>query len=207
MNNEYGIGLRDVFSGEFTKLGGTILISESYEQGGTDFRTQLTKINNKAPDAIFMPGLAKEMALILKQAKEMGINAQFLSSEVFYSPETLELAKDAAEGVVVSGTAFDIDVEDSTLQAFVKKYQETYGTKPDQFAATAYDVLKILAVAMEKGGFDGEGIKKGLDTIKDYRGVTGDTTFDENGDVSKPYNIYWVQNGKFVSHPKFKPQL
>ena len=87
VSNAYGTGLKTVFEESFQKLGGKILASESFEQGATDMRSQLNKIRSLKLDAIYMPGYPPEMAILLRQAKEMGIKVPFLSVQAFDDPK------------------------------------------------------------------------------------------------------------------------
>lgn len=202
INNDYGVGANKVFAKHFSELGGTILITEGYEQGSTDLRTQLTKIKNKSPQAIYTPGYSKELGLILRQAREMGIQAQFLSGVDFEGPKTLEIAGEAAEGAIYATPGFDLKSENRIIQEFKAKYKSKYGAEPENFAAHAYDATRIVALAIKNGGYSSEGIKKALYEIVNYPGVTGLTTFDKFGDVEKTYLIKTVKKGQFVVYKK-----
>ena len=202
INNDYGLGIKEVFEKHFERLGGEIIITERYEQGGTDFRTQLTKIKDRQPEAIYLPTMAKEAGLILKQAKEIGVKSRFLSIMGIEAPTMLEIAGDAAEGVIYSYPGFDPDSPYDIVQEFQEKYKVKYGEKAEAFAAHAYDAMKIVALAIERGGYTPEGIKDALYKIKDFPGVAGLTTFDENGDVIKQVMIKIIKEGKFHIYSK-----
>ncbi len=202
INNDYGLGLKEVFESEFKKLGGSILSEESFEQGGTDFRAQLTKIKNAKPDAVYMPGYPPEMAQIMKQAAELKLRTQFLSVTVFEDSKVLELAGQAADGVIYTTQVYDPEAKDEIVQKFVKAYKDRFNATPDIFAGLSYDATKIVALAMRQGGLQSEQIKKTLYTIKDFHGVTGLTTFDANGDVMKPIGIKVLKQGRFVWYGK-----
>lgn len=199
VNLDYGIGLTEVFSKEFTDLGGQVVVVEKYEQGATDFRTQLTKIQATNPDGLYLPGYYTEIALILIQAKELGINVQFLSCVGFDNPKSLELAGEAAEGVIFARPAYDPESKAEPVASFVQSFKSRYGLVPGTYAAHAYDAMRIVAEAIRKGGYQSEGIKKALYAIRNFPGVTGETSIDENGDVSKPSQIMKVEGGKFVN--------
>ena len=189
-----------VFTKKFGEFGGNISIVENYHEGANDFRTQLTKIKETQPPAIYIIGHYKEIAQILKQAKELGINSQFFSVSAFEVPELLELAGDAAEGVIYVTPMYDPTSEEKIIRTFVDKFQKKYRKKPGIVEAHAYDAVKVLAYAMEKGGISGIEIKNALYQIKDYPGVTGKITFDYKGDVIKPLRIKTVKNKKFIEY-------
>jgi branched-chain amino acid transport system substrate-binding protein len=200
VNLDYGTGLTKVFKKEFESLGGNVLTIEYYDQGATDFRTQLSKIKSLNPDGLYLPGYYAEIGLVLRQAKELGIKTQFLSCVGFDNPKSLEIAGNAAEGVVFARPYYDPESQDPQIKSFVERFTKKYGIAPGVYAAHAYDAMKIVAEAINKGGYTADGIRTALHSIKDFPGVTGTTTFDMNGDVVKPIQIMSVQNGKFVAH-------
>lgn len=100
INNDYGKGLESVFKKEFERLSGKILISDNFGQSDTDFKTQLTKIKNLKPDAIYLVGYPKEISLILKQSAELKINSKIIGTVTFEDPNIIKLAGHAAEGVI-----------------------------------------------------------------------------------------------------------
>jgi branched-chain amino acid transport system substrate-binding protein len=197
INNDYGLGLKDVFEHSFTKAGGKIVLVEYYNQDDTDFRTQLAKIKNSDVEVVYMPGYYKEMALILKQAKELNIKTPFKSVVCFEDAELLKLAGDAAEGVVYSSPYYDPKSSKENVVEFVRKFKEKFNREPGIFAAHGYDALKIIAQIIDEVGYSGPIIKDKLYTIKNYKGVSGDTSFDKNGDVIKPVAIKEVAGQKF----------
>jgi branched-chain amino acid transport system substrate-binding protein len=199
INNDYGTGLKDVFSNEFIKLGGNITAIEMYNQDDTDFRTQLIKIKNTHPQRIYLPGYYKEMALILKQAKELKIEIPFRSVVTFEEPELLKLAPKEAEGVIYSSPLYNPESQDEIIVKFVTNFKNRYGRDPGIFAAHGYDAMMIVASVLKNiRNITGDTIKEGLYKVKNFPGVSGLTSFDENGDVIKPVAIKQVKNGKFV---------
>lgn len=197
INNDYGVGIRDVFKRQFTARGGIVVLEESFEQSSTDFRTQLTKIKSTDAQAIYVVGY-KELGQLLRQAKEIGITSQFLSTVMFEDPDIIKTAGGAAEGVIYSARAYDPESKKGATYDFVQRFKEKYKETPDIFAALSYDAVKILALAMKQGGFTSDGIKGALYGIKHYPGLVGDTSFDENGDVIQPAVMKTVKQGKFI---------
>lgn len=106
INNDFGVGLSKAFQQNFVKLGGKIVAVESYEQGSSDFRTQLNKIKQSEPDSIYLIGYT-EMGLILRQDRETGVRNQVLSCIMFEDPKIIEVAKDATEGVIYAYPAYN----------------------------------------------------------------------------------------------------
>jgi branched-chain amino acid transport system substrate-binding protein len=150
-NSDYGVGLKRVFASEFESLGGDIPITDEFKEGDQVFRTQLAKINNENVDAIYMVGWYKEFAKILQQAKELGLNVQFLSCVTFNKPEILELAGNAAEGVIFSQPSYSTDSDDPMVTKFVENYRNRFDNLPGLYAAQIYDAIYIISEASKAG--------------------------------------------------------
>lgn len=195
-SSDYGRGLKAVFEKAFIEAGGRITVADEFREGDTDFRTQLTKIKTSDPQAVYMVGWYKEYAQILRQAKDLGLNAQFLSCVTFNKPELLEIAGDAAEGVIFSEPAYSPQDQTPVVADFVAAYKKKFDAEPGTYAAHGYDGVRIVAAAMQSGT-SAEAIKNALYDIKGFPGVTGRTTFDENGDVQKPVQFRQVKGGKY----------
>ena len=196
-NNEYAQGLRGVFETTVTKNGGKILVSEIYNEGDKDFRSQLTKIKSASPDAIYLAGYYKEFALILKQAREIGIKSQFLSCGTFHEPEIIKIAGKAAEGVVFVQPYFDRKSPDPAIQKFVLNYEKKFNSEAGVYAAHSYDAMMTLGEAMKIGYKNTDMIRDNLLKLKDYSGATGKITFITGGDVIKTARVMTVKNGQF----------
>lgn len=200
VQNDYGQGLETAFKKVFTESGGAITAQENYPKDATDYRTQLTKIERTKPQGLYLPGYYNEIGQILRQAKALRMTAEYISCVSFEDPKVLEIAGNAAEGVIYGVPAYDPNSPDPLVREFVARFEKKYGTKPGAFAAHAYDALRIVAMAIEKGGYISDGIKDALYNIRDFPGVTGSTTIDRNGDVVKPIKIRIVHGGKFTDY-------
>lgn len=197
INNDYGIGIKDVFKNNFTNQGGIIVAEEAFDQNASDYRSQLVKIKQVKPEAIYLIGY-KENGYILKQAKEVAIKAQFLSTVTFEDPEILKIANDAADGVIYTASAFDPKSDRKVIQAFVNSFKKEYNQDPDIFAGLSYDAMKIMSLALAQGNYSGEGIKNALYTVRNYPGIAGETSIDANGDAVLSPILKTVQNGEFI---------
>ena len=175
----------------------SILTIETFQKGQADYKAQLTKIKNLAPDAIFCSALYEEGGVILSQARKMGITVPFVGGNGFNSPKVIEIAKDAAEGLVVATPWFG-EKDDPKVKAFVAKYEKRYGKKPDQFAAQAYDGLFLMAEGLRKAGkADRAALRDALAGIRNFPGVLGTFSFDEARDVVMEPAVLIIRNGKF----------
>jgi len=197
---DYGIGLASVFTRTFEEFGGQVPIQEKYVQGATDFRTQLTKLKGANLDAIYLPGYYNEVAVILKQARELDLQVRCLSCVGFDNPKSLEIAGNAAEGVVFARPAYDTRSSDPRVVEFVQAFERAHGIEPGTYAAHAYDAAHIILQVMSQGAANASDIKAALYEVRDFPGVSGNTSFDKHGDVVKPILIMSVRNGEFEPH-------
>jgi branched-chain amino acid transport system substrate-binding protein len=179
------------------KLKLQVLTVQEFQKGQADYKAQLTKIASLKPDAVFCSALYEEGGVILSQARKMGLNVPFVGGNGFNSPKVIDIAKDAAEGLIVA-TPWFADRNDPKVKAFVAKYEKAYGKKPDQFAAQAYDALYIMADALKRAGkADRTALRDALASTKNFQGVLGTFSFDAERDVVMEPNVLIVKGGKF----------
>lgn len=196
-NSANGISYRDTFVNAVLGMGSPVPATIGFDEGKSDYRSEIQELRAKNPDAVYLVGLDKELARIVKQADEMGFKPQLFGSSGAMSAHFLETAGAAAEGMICAASPFDIDSKDPRIQQFVQRYRERFGMEPEYFSATSYDAIRIVAGLMKEGVLDADTMKTRLLAIKDYPGIGGMTTFDEYGEVSKPMDLVQVQGGKF----------
>ncbi len=192
-NEDYGIGLAEAFTSNFTKLGGKVVAAEVVISGSTDLRTQITKIKASKPDAVFLAMNSADSGVsAMKQMRELGLNVQIFASESMNSGDVLKSAGKSAEGMVV------MSVTPGTT-AFMERYKkENADENPTVFTAQAYDAFAVLRNAIGTGAKTGDAIKTALHSVE-FDGVTGHVKFDQNGDVGGQYAVFKVVGGKFVA--------
>ncbi|MCO5316086.1 MAG: ABC transporter substrate-binding protein [Solirubrobacterales bacterium] len=195
--DDYGVGTAEGFIAGVEEAGGEILSRDEYQLGTTSFDNQLTKIKGENPDAIYIGGFYSEAAKIAKQARAMGMDQPLLGTDGSFSPDLLKLGGADVEGMYVYGV-FSSDSDDPKAKNFVKRFKEENGKEPASWAALAYDAVYTIKAAIEESGDSSrEGIAEGLKNLT-YDGVTGPTSFDENGDRKGRVLFIQVKNGKFV---------
>jgi branched-chain amino acid transport system substrate-binding protein len=193
----YSQGLATYFTQHFTGAGGKIVAEQKYNGGDKDFRAQLTAIKAENPDGIFLPGYYTDVGLIVSQARQLGITVPIFGGDGWEAPQLIEIGGDALKNTYYS-THFYYESNDPKVQEFVKKYKAKYGEVPDAMAALGYDSAMVLADAMKRAGTtDSAKLRDAIAATKDFPGVTGKTTIDENRNASKPAVILTVENGKF----------
>lgn len=201
-DSDYGVGLANAYEQGINDAGGEVVGREQYTAGDTDFRPQLTKIRQANPDLLFLSGYFPEGSKVAQQAKELGITAQMLGSDGYASDELIQLGGQAVQGMLIS-TFFDYSSQDPAVQTFVEAFRaKNNGANPDWFAASSYDVIKLVAEAAKQAGSnEREAINDALGELGTYQGITGAITFDEKGDVQKPLSIVVVQGDQLVTAP------
>ncbi|MCB0727601.1 MAG: ABC transporter substrate-binding protein [Ignavibacteria bacterium] len=204
--NAYSTGLADNFKQIFTGMGGEILDEQKYSAGDKDFKAQLTSIKAKNPEAIFIPGYYTDVNLISIQAREIGLTCPLFGSDGWESEKLTEgKAKDALEGSFFS-THVSTDDPSPKIQEYIKKYKAKYNKEPDAMSFLAYDAGMILFDAIKKAGnTEGVNIKNELAKTKDYPGITGVITINEDRNAIKPAVVLEVKDGKFVYKETIAP--
>jgi branched-chain amino acid transport system substrate-binding protein len=198
VKNAYSTGLSDFFEKEFKSMGGEIVEVQSFQAGDKDFKAQLTSIKAKNPEAIFIPAYYTDVNLISIQAREIGITVPLIGSDGWESEKLTEgKAKDALEGCFFS-THVSTENPDPAIQNFIKKYKEKYNGMPDAMSFLAYDAGMILFDAIKRAGTtDPEKVKNELAKTKDYSGVTGKISINEQRNAIKPAVILEIKGGQF----------
>ncbi len=204
--NAYSTGLADNFKNVFTSMGGEIVEEQKYSAGDKDFKAQLTAIKAKNPEAIFIPGYYTDVNLIAIQAREIGITVPLFGSDGWESEKLTEgKAKDALEGSFFS-THVSSDDPSPKVQDFIKKYKAQYNKEPDAMSFLAYDAGMILFAAIKKAGStEGDKIRNELAKTKDFPGVTGLITINDQRNAVKPAVVLEIKNGKFVYKETIAP--
>ncbi|MCC6949694.1 MAG: ABC transporter substrate-binding protein [Bradyrhizobiaceae bacterium] len=198
-NLEWAKWGKDAFVAGFKKKGGEIVEDQSFPADATDLRAQLTRIRTANPDVVLVLAY-KTTGIALKQARELGVKAQFVGTLDFELPEVVEIGREAAEGSIYTKAIFDPQNPASkAMRAYADEYTKRYGQAPEVYSATMYDMLHMLAEAAAKAK-DSEGIRKELLSIKNYPGASGETTFQPNGDVDKPVELKTIKGGKYVAY-------
>ena len=204
----YSSGITETFTDEAKKLGIEIVAEEAFTADSkTDFSTQLKKAQSAGADLVFMPIYYTEASVILTQADAMGYDPLFFGVDGMDGILTVENSDTSlAEGLMLL-TPFAADAQDEMTQAFVKKYQESYGDIPNQFAADAYDAVYIIKAAIEEAGVTpdmgteeiGAALTDAMTRIT-VDGLTGEQmTWLETGEVSKAPKAVVIRDGAYTA--------
>lgn len=164
----------------------------------TDFRSLLTAAKESNPDAIVVSALIEAAIPLVTQARELGIDAPIIGGNGFNNPQLMKDAGDAAEGVIV-GAAWNSASDSPENTAFMKAYEDEYGSGPDQFAAQAYTGLLVLdhAVRVNCSG-ERTDVQDGLTQVKDLKTPLGSLTINKDRDAEHNAVVQIVEDGKFA---------
>ncbi|MCG8572140.1 MAG: ABC transporter substrate-binding protein [Spirochaetes bacterium] len=201
ISNDYSVGLSKFYSDAFKRLTGdsdAIVGISSYNTGDTDFSAQLTNIQSLNPDVIFSPGNYSESAMLIKQARELGITTPILGGDTYEAPEFLDIGSNSVEGAVFS-TFFTSEVPITDMsKTFLDEYRKQYNKEPASVTALGFDAYLVILDAIKRAGTtDTVKVRDAIAQTQNFEGAAGVITLDTNGDAVKNAVIKQVKNGKF----------
>ncbi len=149
-------------------------------------------------DGIFIPGYPDEVGLIAPQLAFYNIgDIQLLGGNSWNSNKTIELGGKYVTGAIfVDGFFSNFSMKQ--VQEFNKRYEYFFGEVPEILAAQAFDAAKMVFDIILKNGIDREGIRNGLLEVKNFKGVSGETTILPNGDSEKSLFFISIKNKKRI---------
>jgi branched-chain amino acid transport system substrate-binding protein len=205
VKSDYSMGLANFFVNSFKKLGGEIVLDQSYSAGDVDFKAQLTAIRSRQPDAVFIPGYYTDVGLIARQTRELGIKVPLIGGDGWDSPKLREIGGDAVNNSYFLNH-YSTQDQSPAVQDFVSKFNAKYHDIPNSDAALGYDATKILADALNRvDSLDKQKIRDALAVTRDYSGVTGKITMDANRDAMKSAIVIKVADGNFKYQTTIHP--
>lgn len=191
--NDYSKNLAEIFQADFNKKkgAGAVVAFESYGDKDQDFSAQLTKIIAAKPDCIFLPNNYNEVALIVKQAHDLGWKGPFMGADAWGNSELMPLCGDDCKGHYFTTHYAAAGAKGSTKE-FIDKYNKLYGYLPADVAALTWDAINVVLAGIQNAGKltgnirkDRQAVRDGIAAIKEVKGVTGNMKFDEQGDPIK----------------------
>lgn len=197
VDNDYGIDTSQSFVEAFESLGGEIVREERHDVGATDMRTQLIQVRGADPEGLLIVSNVGEVGYAAAQTRELGLDIPLFGLTFALSPDNLEIAGDAMDGM--RGVAVTFQGADETGEEFGASYEEMYGSAPTAYAAVAYDAVRILADAMAEVGPNPADIGESILTVTDFPGVMGSTTISENREVQFPLTEWEIEGGEIGS--------
>lgn len=180
----YSKGVRDDFTKAFTAMGGKVVIDQAYNGGDSDYSAQLNAIKGSDAEILLVPGYYSEGAAIALQARKAGVKIPLIGGDGWDSSELGKIGGDAIAGSYYSNHSAPDQAE---MQEFIGKFKKANGAAtPDALAGLGYDAANILFEALKKsGGTGGKALRDAIAATKDFKGVTGNITIDENRNAKK----------------------
>lgn len=181
--DEYGKSMFTAFRDKFQKGGHSLVFSESFKPSDTDFRSLVEKMSAAKPDFIFLPGYGPGYVTLINQIREKNKDVPLMGDSPLTNPPVYKAAGAAVEDVIVPGTALDAGVgETPAQQAFIENYRKRFNENPSINVTINYDFVHLLAAAAENTDKSPEAIRRYFMSQAPYKGVTGDISFQPNGE-------------------------
>jgi len=204
VGNDYTKGLAEFFKAKFTALGGEVTGFEGHATGTTDFKAQLTKILATKPDVLYVSDYYNDVALIAKQARELGFKGPLVGGDGWDSPKLCEVGGPAINGCFFTNHYAKDDTR-PIIQDFVAKYKAKYNADPDALACLAYDATYLMLDAVKRANSaDGSAIRDALKAT-DMAVVSGQVKFDADRNPVKSAVVIEIKDGKFVYRASVNP--
>ena len=179
--------------------GGNLVGHEFTTDKASDFNSILTTLKGKKPDVVFFGGMDAVAGPMLKQMKQLGINAKFMGGDGICTTELAKLAADGmGDGNVFCAEAGGVEGEQKAgMEKFRTDFKTKFNADVQVYAPYVYDAVKVMAQAMVSA--DSADPAKYLPKLKEvnYKGVTGNIAFDEKGDIKNgALTLYTYKGGK-----------
>ncbi|MGU3495869.1 ABC transporter substrate-binding protein [Xanthobacteraceae bacterium A53D] len=182
IQNDFGQGGAQVAAKQFEAAGTPVVGMEAYGQNDKDFSAQMISLRSKGADVILMFVYPQDGALLLRQAKMLGMKMPIVTSSAALVPAALQLISpsdlDNVSGVV---DAYMDPSVGGRMKEFVERYRKEYGIDPDPYGLAYYDGALIMAEGMRKVGTDPKALREWLAQLKDWKGIGHVYSFDAKG--------------------------
>lgn len=202
VSSDYSIGLAQEFQKNFEAMQGNVVLELNYIQKEQNFKPLLQQSKRVAPDILFIPG-HDESGLIAKQAQDIGMNAILVGGDGWGVASFFQKGGQEIKQGYYS-THWSKEIDRNTTLDFLRQYRESTDIKTG--TSLAYDAVLLLADAIHRAGsFEREKIRDALAQTRNFQGVTGDISFNQNGDPIKDVVIIKIINGEAHYLKTIKP--
>lgn len=196
LNNDFGQALGAGFKEAAPKFGLQIVSEYNYGMSDRQFGSIVASVKRDDPEVIYASGYFFTAGPLVSQLRAGGVTATVIGQEGYDTPNFVDIAKAAAEGVIIT-TSLDRDTKDAEMRAFIDGYEKKYGVAADMVAATTNTAVRVAADAIGRAGAeDPVKIQQALRTSK-VRTATGVITFNELGEIAKNVQAQIIKDGKF----------
>ena len=175
-----------------------------FKLGDSDFRSLIIRAKAFNPDAIMIWGHGTpDEGVIMKQARELGVTTQMYNGSATPTVKSYrEAAGKAMDGLIYSGFKYDR----ASAQRLIDDYKTKLGFEPDFAALEVYDMINMVAAGIKANGYDGEGIRKYVASLKDFKSIGGGlVSMDADGQTENPVGLYLVKDGEKAVFEEIQP--
>ena len=199
VNDSMGISYRESFSQNIKDKGAAIVAEQLFGPSDTEFRSQVLRVKEAQPDAVYLIGYGASLSSIPIQLKENGVQATLLSVGTISQPEIMKAAGPSVEGCYYTTSEFfTFAPATPELKAFVDTYKAKFGQVPVFFEVFGYDSLRLILHAAAQGGLKPDEIRTALSKIKDLPAAVGNVTIGPDGDAQFPVVVKMIKNGTWA---------
>lgn len=199
VNDSMGNSYHDSFCRSIKSQGGTVVSEQSFDSKDTEFRSQVLRLKEADPDAIYIVGYGLSLSNIPLQLREQGIASTLLAVGAISQPEIMAAAGESVEGCYyTTSDFFTFAPSTPELKSFVDAYQLKFGNVPVFFEVFGYDSLRILIHAAEAKGTTSELIRDGLASVRDVRFAVGTVSVGPDGDIDFPVVVKMIKDGNWA---------
>lgn len=211
VGSAYSAGILQYFETEFTRLGGKVIAKEGYQANDTEFRAQLSKVGQSAPDCLVVPtSTYRDIALISKQADALGLKFQYLGVDGWVADELLAMAGKELEGCYLTS---GLSTEDVQFKDYNAQFLKAHNVKPQIYAYYALDALYALEYGIKTsltktGKVDSAVVKDAIENMKNVPVFTSSLTYEPktHNPHNKPISIMTITAGKWQTVKTYKPE-
>lgn len=199
LKNDFGKSLAAGFKEAASRYGINIASEYEYSIKDRQFGPIVSKVKSDNPDAIYASGYFFTAGPLVSQLRAGGINVPVIGQEGYDSQKFIEIAGQAAEGVIIT-TSLDRDSSSAETKAFIKEFEKKAGHKSDMVAASAHTAVKVLVAAMRQAGTTNKSKIRDAIAATSLTAATGNISFNNLGEVRKDVQVQIVKDGNWHRH-------
>lgn len=202
IDNAYGVGLKTDFLKQALRDSLSIVLQEGYSPTTSDFRPLVLKAKRAEITVLYVVA-QKEQLQLFRTMRQLAFSPQITASTMLQDGDLLKAESNTIAGAVYTYRSYDpADTVNSSTRDFVRNYKTRFSREPDFYAASVFDAVTVALHALDATAKNHQELKQFLYSLKNFPGVTGDISFDENGDVGSGFMIKTVKDGHFMPASK-----
>ena len=201
--SDWGQGMFDEFKAAFEEKGGEIVYNDIFQIDQKDFNASLTKFKeiDDDYDLFFLCAHLNEASLLVNQMRALGIEKTILSNNSLQDQVYIDNVGENCEGQILL-SYFGASGNPESFETWKEAYETAYDEPVDSHAFNTTDLIRVMFEAMKTSGNDRDAFVEAMHNVKDFDGLTTKITMEENGDMTKPFDAFVIENGEFVKWTK-----